>query len=187
VLFVASLAIFLAASDPSGGVASRPLAAWLAPLIVVGAPVLGCIVASHGAHPARRALMLGAAAGMTFGVSSSLIKTFSGLVANEGLGRFGHWAPYVLAGVVSVGFLIMQSAFQAGDLRSALPAIELGEPVVAVLLGLALFHERLQLPNVFVTVVVLGSVVTMVLATVHLARSAASDDAGAGVIPARAG
>jgi len=187
VVFVAALAVFLAAGDPRGGVAARSLGAWLLPLFVVGAAVLVCIVSSHGAHPARRALMLGAAAGMMFGVSSSLIKSFSALVVDDGFGLFGHWETYVLAGFVSAGYLIMQSAFQAGELRAALPAIELGEPVVAVVLGLALFHERLQLTNAFVTLLVVGSLVTMIVAAVRLARSAASEESGAGVIPARVG
>lgn len=175
-IFVVSLAVFLVAGDPNGGVASRSLSAWIIPLVVFGGAAVVCVVLSRGSHPTRRSLMLGAAAGMLFGVSSPLIKTFSDLVSMHGLGFLAHWEPYVLAGVTLVAFLIMASAFQAGDLRSALPAIELGQPVVAVVIGLTLFHERLRLTNALITSAVIASLAVMVVATVSLARSAAADE-----------
>lgn len=183
-VFVVALACFLAAGNPTSGVPGRALSAWLIPLAVIGSLVLACVTISNDARPARRALMLGAAAGMLFGVSSTLMKTLSDLIENEGFGLVDHWEPYVLLGVVSLGFLIMQSAFQAGDLRAALPAIELGEPVVAVVLGLALFHEHLQMPNAFMHVLVIGSVAVMVVATIRLARSAAGEEPGPQVVSA---
>ncbi|MBS1847947.1 MAG: DMT family transporter [Actinobacteria bacterium] len=186
IVFVGALAIFLVTGDPSGGEAIRPLGSWLVPLLVVACVVLGCVLRSHDERPARRSLLLGAAAGMTFGVSSTLIKSLSALVGHHGWSTSTHWEPYVLAGVVSLGFLITQSAFQAGDLRSALPAIELGEPVVAVLFGLVLFRERLGLANAFAGIIVVAAVAVMVIATVRLARSAATGDPSGDVASAPA-
>ena len=112
---------------------------------------------------------------MTFGVSSTLMKTFAHEVANDGLGLLAHWQPYALGLVVASGFLIMQSAFQAGDLRAALPTLEVAEPIVAGILGLTLMDERLHATDGRGKAVIAISVVSMVVSAVLLARSAADD------------
>ena len=75
--------------------------------------------------------------------------------------------------MIAVGFLILQSAFQAGDLRAALPLLEVSEPVVAGVLGLALMHERLHAIDGPTKAVVAASVVLMALSAAMLARATA--------------
>lgn len=67
----------------------------------------------------------------------------------------------------------MQSAFQAGDLRAALPGVEAAEPIVACVLGLSLMHERLHAHGILAKLVIPLAVLAMVASVIELARSAA--------------
>ncbi len=68
--------------------------------------------------------------------------------------------------------MLQQAAFQAGDLGASLPAVTVGEPVVAVALGIVVLHEQLRADGAE-WVLVGGLVLLMVAATVALARSSA--------------
>ncbi len=175
VVFMASLSIFLVVAAPSGGVDQRDLRAWALPLALVAALVLGALGLSHRLAGGYRAAAMAAAAGMTFGVSSTLMKSFAHLLGHVGLTDTlaDHWEPYALGAVVAAGFLILQSAFQAGDLRAALPLLEVSEPVVASVLGLALMHERLHAVDGPTKAVVAVAVALMALSAAMLARATA--------------
>jgi hypothetical protein len=174
-VFMAALSIFLIVAAPSGGVDERSLRAWALPFALVAGLVAISLLISQRVTGAYRAAALAAAAGMTFGVSSTLMKTFAHQVANDGLGLLAHWQPYALGLVVASGFLIMQSAFQAGDLRASLPTLEVAEPIVAGILGVTLMNERLHATDGRGKAVIAISVVSMVVSAVLLARSAADD------------
>lgn len=169
-VFVAALSGFLVSADPGGGVSQRPFGSWVPTFVVVAVVVAGCIVVSR--RPRRRALGLAAAAGTLFGVSSALAKGFADQIGAVGLGLFAHWEVYVLGVMLAGGFLCMQSAFQAGDLRAALPAVEIGEPVVASLLGVVVLGESLHVRGPLAVTVLVVTVIAMALSTLRLAQSA---------------
>ncbi len=172
-LMTISLATFLVVAQPGGGSAEQPFRDWLVPLVILAAVVSICLLAAHRAHGAARASLLAAAAGMSFGVSSTLMKTVAHLIG-RGVGALvTAWQLYALAAVIASGFLILQSAFQAGELRAALPALEAAEPLVACALGLSLMHERLHADGPFAKLVIAAAVMTMGWCTVRLARSTA--------------
>ena len=77
------------------------------------------------------------------------------------------------------GFLMVQSAFQAGDLRAGLPALEVAEPLVASCLGVFLLHERLSADTAIDKGLLLLAVAAMIWTTIELAQSAAADRAQA--------
>ncbi len=176
VVFVAALSAFLIIGDPTGDVSQRSLSVWLLPLVIVACLTIVVMTVSHRIGAVARSLALGLAAGMLFGVSSTLMKSFAHLIAQDGWRMLAHWEPYVMAVAVSLGFLVMQSAFQAGDLRTSLPTVNLSEPVVAGLLGILVLQERFQAKGPIETALLVVSVIVMVLGTVRLARSAAADD-----------
>lgn len=173
-VFVTALSVFLLVGDPSGGVSQRPLSAWVIPFATVGAVVALIAVAAPRMEAVRRSVALGLAAGLLFGVTTTLTKTFADLVASEGWGMLRHWEPYVMAAVVPLSFLMLQSAFQAGDLRSALPTLDLAEPLMAGILGMALFGEQLAATGVFADIVITVCIVVMGWSTIRLARSSAA-------------
>src|SRR5438105_1595682 len=51
------------------------------------------------------------------------------------------------SGSRSVGTLLMQSSFKAGDLEWSLPALAVANPVVSVIAGTVAFHEHLSAPD----------------------------------------
>lgn len=170
-VFVVALSLFLVSADPGGGVAARPFSTWAPAFVAVAAVVAVAVAVSR--RPRRRALALATGAGLLFGVSSALTKTFADQISRLGFGLFAHWEVYVLAAVLATGFLLMQSAFQAGDLRAALPAVEIGEPVAASLLGVVVLGEALRVHGPAAAVLLAVTVVAMALSTWRLARSAA--------------
>lgn len=171
-VFVVSLGLFLVAARPSDGVALRSIAAWAPVFVLSVVVVIGCVLVSRQA--ARRAVAFAAAAGMLFGVSSTLMKGFAHQIAHDGLGLLGHWQVYAMAAALAVGFLLIQTAFHVGDLRSSLPAVELGEPLVACTLGVVLLHEQLHVDSPAVGVLVAAAIIAMVASTIRLAQSTAA-------------
>jgi hypothetical protein len=51
--------------------------------------------------------------------------------------------PYLLVVVGAAGFLLQQHAYRVGELKAALPASSVLEPLTGTVLGLTLFGERL--------------------------------------------
>ncbi|MBS1848161.1 MAG: DMT family transporter, partial [Actinobacteria bacterium] len=127
----------------------------------------------------RRSLVLGLTAGMLFGVTSALMKSFADVVTSDGWRLFVHWEPYTMVAVGIAGFVMMQSAFQAGDLRTSLPAIDLAEPLVAGTVGVLLFSEKLRVHGPIQGAAAVLAVVVMAVSAIRLARSAAGEPPGA--------
>ena len=70
--------------------------------------------------------------------------SFSRQLRFGGLGSIlAHWQPWALIVLGIAGVLLSASAYQAGALRTSLPIMDTLEPVSAVLIGTAVFGERL--------------------------------------------
>lgn len=125
-------------STPLGHPPSR--AAGMVAAVVVAAVVLPLL-----ALRSRRrygGLFAGAAAGTVIGGGSVLLAVTAGRVG-DGAALFGSWAPYAAAAVGVLGLLLAQVAFQTGELGAPLAALSVAEPVVAVLLAVAVLKETL--------------------------------------------
>ncbi len=91
---------------------------------------------SRGTKGPIRAALLGAAAGSIHGATGTLMKSVSHHIGSEGLIHvLSYWETWALIALVPLGFLMVQSAFQAGDLRAGLPALEVAEPLIASMPG----------------------------------------------------
>jgi drug/metabolite transporter (DMT)-like permease len=98
-------------------------------------------------HPGRaRAMLIGAAAGLVFGIQDALTRQTLEILSSNGVGAmFTTWAPYALVGAGAIGIWLMQSAFNSGPLPLSLPAVSAGEPLVGILLGVLVFGDRIQI------------------------------------------
>ncbi len=142
----AGLALLLVAAAPSGGDASHVSGwAWLLTGLAIGGACAALISAGWRAGVGdRRAALWGIAAGAGFGLAAALIKATTALL-NQGLGAvFSSWKPYAMVAAGAGGLYIFQNAVQAGRLVFAQPAISLTDPLVSVLIGVALFGEHLR-------------------------------------------
>ena len=143
-LSVASgMAIFVAVAPPTGGVSTPGLAAW-APALV-GITALTVLSASVGlrSRGTARVIWLAAATAVIYALVNAATKSSVGLLMTRGPGLLATWEPYTLIAAGILSGLFGQSAFNAGPLSVSLPVIDTVEPVSSVILGAAVFGERL--------------------------------------------
>ncbi|WP_234388991.1 hypothetical protein [Streptomyces sp. AS58] len=100
--------------------------------------------------------MYAAAAGLLIDLLDALTKSVAGLFRDRGPAALVHWQPYALLVVGGAGLLLTQSSFQAGSLALSLPLIDTIEPIGAVLIGAAVFHERLATSG-YLAIQILGA------------------------------
>lgn len=144
VLTVGGLVVFLIASRPGHGHPHGSLGGWLL-LGLAGGLVVGALNYVARVRPQWRALTLGLAAGVVFGVIAALTERCAHLLSHGLIYALAAWPPYALAACAALGLHLTQSAFQAGDIKWSLPALTVVEPLVAILIGQLLFGEHIAL------------------------------------------
>ncbi len=151
----AGLGLFLLAAAPSGGRRHAPGPLWwLAGLASAGAVLAALAVCfglgalRRGRNPAtpaaRRAAVLGIAAGLAWGFEAAVIKEFSSHLGGGAAAVFGNWSVYVLIGAGAASLLLASHALAAGPLAASQPGFTIVDPLAATLLGMFLFGERMQ-------------------------------------------
>ncbi|OZF27206.1 DMT family transporter [Rhodococcus sp. 14-2483-1-2] len=173
-LLAAALTVFIVVGDPSEGDTDAPLSDWIVPLIIAavvigGAAVGGLLLRTPGA----RALLLGAAGGLLFGLAAALTKFVTDLVESDLLGALAAWQTYALVGSGALGFYLQQRAFQVGPLSASLPAVTIGEPLGAAFIGIAVLDERIRTDGASLAIIAVA-VFVMVVTTIRLSRTQAS-------------
>jgi drug/metabolite transporter (DMT)-like permease len=145
---VAGLALFLGLAHPGSTdtTLSRRAAGLLAVVAVVGIGAGAWM--GRPLAPPRRAVLLGALAGLGFAVGSVLIEDLSQRRSAAGWSAVVTGTGLVaLIGLLAVGLLslvLSQAAFQVGTLGQALPALTVTDPVLAVVLAALLLGETLS-------------------------------------------
>ncbi len=161
-LVAAGVGTFLATSPPAAGRSDAPARDWL---LAFGAVTLVCVAAvavGHAGSDAVRAGALAVAAGLTFGLTAAVTLSATRLLRDAGPAAvLGHWQPWVLIVLGLSGLLLSQSAFQAGQLTASLPIIDTLEPISAVVLGAAIFHERLASSPLMLAVQLSGAAIAV--------------------------
>lgn len=137
------MAIFVAVAPPTGGVSTPDLAAW-APALA-GITALTVLSASVGlrSRGTARVIWLATATAVLYALVNAVTKSSIGLLMTRGAGVLGTWELYTLMAAGILSGLFGQSAFNAGPLSLSLPVIDTIEPVSSVILGAAVFDERL--------------------------------------------
>jgi hypothetical protein len=87
-------------------------------------------------------VLLGAASGVAFGVSSVLTQTLGVRLTDDGLLAVFSPTAALVAALAVGGLLLAQSAYRGSGLGTPLATLTLVNPVVAVLIGVALLGER---------------------------------------------
>lgn len=140
---VVALALFLVAADPGPGHPETPALTWVAILVATLVPS-AVLVAFAGPSPStRRAIMLGSATGLVYGLTAALTKAVAHLLSRGILHLLAGWQTYALIVVGIASLVIAQSAFQAGPLRVSLPLLTVLDPVVSIIIGAMAFGESI--------------------------------------------
>ena len=170
VVLVAGLSVFIGVAQPSAGRDEASGRAWVA-VLVVGLGIVGLLVVRAPRRPCgARATYLGTACGVLFGVNAAITKASGHLLEKGVVHALSSWEPYALAVSAGIGFLLAQSAFQAGPLAASLPMLSIIDPVAAAVIGVLAFGERLS-GSGLVIVAEGAAVVAMVAGVFGLARS----------------
>jgi drug/metabolite transporter (DMT)-like permease len=169
---VAGLAGFLALASPSGGGAELTLPSVLPMALGLVVIVGACIVLAFRRSGRVRTLALAAGAGVLYGVTAGMIKIVLDALPNGFDALFTSWPVYAVLICGPLGFLLNQSAFQAGvALAPELAVIIILDPLVSIGIGILWLGEVLRSG----TGIVIGEVLAlavMIVGVVVLARRA---------------
>lgn len=147
----AGLGLFLYSASPTNGHEGAPASAWWLAGLAIGFAVIVAIAIAYdwGSHrrtsQTRRAAALGVATGATWGFVAAVIREF-GARLEHGLGAlFTNWSPYVLIATGVIAMVLESNAVSAGSLAASQPGFTITDPLVATLLGIVIFDERIRL------------------------------------------
>ncbi len=143
-LVVVALVGFLALAKPSGGRSEASLSAWVVAGVACSAICAPLALLGRRGPPARRAALLGAAAGVLFALSAALTKTVVDELHLGVVHVLSSWEPYALAGVGYVSMTLNQLALNTRALAATMASSTALDPVVSVVLGVTLFGEHLH-------------------------------------------
>jgi drug/metabolite transporter (DMT)-like permease len=149
VLVLVGLAGFLADTAPDqtsvGSADGRGWALTIGAIAIAAGLVVGAGLRAQGTW---RAALFGVGAGMADAMMATLGKAFAESLNHGVLHVFTTWTPYAVVGGGLASLVLIQTAYQAGHPTVSLPVITVTDPVVAGLIGIFLFGERLQLGGV---------------------------------------
>ena len=146
----AGIGVFLRLAAPSGGHLHAPGSSWLlAGLVTAGVVAAALAVASGpgrrpGASRSRRAAVLGAATGISWGFLAAVIKELSTRLGGGPGVVLSSWSLYVLIAAGAVTMLLAAHALAAGPLAASQPGFTVLDPLTASLLGMFLFGEHIR-------------------------------------------
>ena len=171
----ASLAVFLAAAEPSGGQPAPDTAEWLSAVLAFGGAIVLLAVAGRRGHPARRAAAFAAAAALSWAMEATFLKAATDTLATFGIaGMLIRWPVYALVGATIAGTLLQQAALHVGPLSVSQPILVITDPFASIVLSVWLFDERFTNSPVLITVAVVAFAV-MAFGVTVLSRTAPQD------------
>ncbi|MBD0711568.1 MULTISPECIES: DMT family transporter [unclassified Streptomyces] len=140
---VAGLAVVLIAARPHGGNSQAPMVSWVPALVLCLGAMAGLVAVARRLSPgARRAACLGSAAAVGNALTAALMKSAANTFSAHGFTAFlTVWQTYgfALCGVLAI--LLLENALQAGPISASQPALTLGDTLVSLALGVALYKE----------------------------------------------
>src|ERR1700757_2509719 len=173
VLLTASLTVFVLVGQPREGHYRPPVPAWSVALGASVPVVIVCVLAARRTAGRTRAMLLATAVAVLLGMIAVLTKVSTRHLAAHGWhGLLTVPAPYLLVALAVTVTVLQQSAFHAGALQASVPIMLVGEPVVAVLLGVVILGEHLVVRGAGALILTLA-VAAMTAATIALGRDSA--------------
>lgn len=111
-------------------------------LCLGGVAVTASLALARTGPAARSAVLLGAGAGVVFGLIAGMLKVTTSIAAAGLPALLGSWQLYVLAALGACGLVLNQRAYRAFALTHSLPALNAVNPLVALVFGYLVLGER---------------------------------------------
>ena len=141
---MAGIIVFLAVGSPTSGTSQPSASTWWAACLGTAVAVSVLTLVGLRGRGATRALVLGSAAGLAFGMQAAVTKTFVEEIGNGAVGLLTSWSTYVLIISALIGFALQQSALKTGVLAPAMASANSVSLFSSVLLGIGVYDERLS-------------------------------------------
>jgi drug/metabolite transporter (DMT)-like permease len=138
------IGLLLLALAPTGGSAhDTPALAWALGCVVTVVVVLALVILGRRTQDAARAAYLGAATGVSFGLTAALLAGVTAAFSAGGAAAgFTAWQTYALIAAGPAAFFLLTNALQGGGLVASQPALTLCNPLTSIAWGIVVFHER---------------------------------------------
>ena len=172
-VIVVGLALFALFGDPAGGKENAPSDEWAIAIAILVAVCVALLLFGGRGGLSMKAAIYGTVAGILFGLSAALTKPTLEFL-HDGIDELlTNWEPYALAIAGVLGFVLQQVSLGTGRLAPSVATVSVANPIVGILLGIALFDERLSRPAWHVVLAVIGLGLALVGAVViSIAREA---------------
>ena len=82
--------------------------------------------------------------GAIYAATAALLKALSDIAVRSPLHILISWQLYVVIALGAVGLLLNQLAFQAGPITASLPATASVDPLLSIVIGVAVYDERIH-------------------------------------------
>ena len=123
----------------------------------------------------QKAALLGIAVGIVYAAMAALLKAVTDVAADSFPHIFTSWQLYAFLIAGGSGMLLNQLAFQAGPLSASLPATSTVDPLLSIVIGVAIYDEHVR--HSTVDGIVLVAVLLVVgLSVIQLVRATESGD-----------
>ena len=174
VLLAAALAVVVTVGAPDSGASRGSLATWLVVALVMGPPLVFCVLGARFWTGSVSAVLLAVVAGSSLALFAVLTKAVvevvrGGVVALLLAPEFYFWLAAALAGMI-----FQQSSYRAGSLNASLPTSVVAKPLIGSALGMVVLGETFDASGPALVVVAVG-VVLVIVATFALARGEAEN------------
>jgi len=144
-LLTAGVALLLYSLSPTGGRPSGAASYQWGIGVATNLAVVGVLIAwARRVTGARRAVLLGVATGAMFGLTAALMARMSESLSGGLVGILTLWQTYAMVATGIAAMYLLQNALQAGNLVAVQPGLTLTDPIVSILWGVVVFHERVR-------------------------------------------
>ncbi len=143
-LTMLGIIFFITAGQPQGGTSHPSSSSWWIACLTVGVLVVVLVAVGARFTGAAKALTLGAAAGLGFGLQAAVTKTFVTEVGGGVLSLLSSWSVWVLILSALTGFALQQSSLKTGVLAPAMASCHPVTLFTSVILGIGVYGETVS-------------------------------------------
>lgn len=152
------LAAFIVAGRPQQLDDASPSGlTWGIAIALIAIPAIALVSVARTLSVARKAPLLGAGAGLLFGLQAGLMQTAVRAFTDSGLiAVLLSWSTYAVVVTAVGGTLLAQSAYEMAPLTASYPALAAVEPLAGIGIGVGVLSGSLRLSPVYLAVGVVG-------------------------------